>query len=235
MIYLSSDLHGFPLSVFQTFLVDSGFTRNDTLIVLGDVIDRNGDGGIAMLRWIMHEPHVHMILGNHEALMLSCTLILFPITDHALSSYEDKHEQLLGAWLENGGEPTMYTLHALNKTEPDTVHALFTYLKNLPLYRFLRIGSRRFLLTHAGLGHFQSDKALKDYTARELLWNRPQLTDVYFTDIFTVFGHTPTIYYGPEYADRMILTRTWADIDTGASSGRNPMLLRLDDMKTFYL
>ncbi|MBR5732680.1 MAG: calcineurin, partial [Lachnospiraceae bacterium] len=72
-----------------------------------------------------------------------------------------------------------------------------------------------------------------DYSAEELLWNHPQLTDVYFPDVMTVFGHTPTVAYGEEYDGKIIRTSTWIDIDVGAGFGRAPVLLRLDDMKEF--
>ena len=53
MIYATSDLHGYPLDAFRRLLDAAGFGASDTLYVLGDVIDRNGDGGVAMLRWMM--------------------------------------------------------------------------------------------------------------------------------------------------------------------------------------
>ena len=193
MIYVTSDLHGFPLSGFLHLLSLAEFSGKDELIVLGDVIDRNGDGGIDLLRWMMVHSNVRLILGNHEGMMLSCSFLLDSITDQMLAQFDPLRMNLLHTWLANGAEP------------------------------------------HAGLGHFDPARPISAYAPDDLLWNRPSLEDVYFTDIFTVFGHTPTIAYGPEYADRMILTPTWADIDTGASSGRSPMLLRLDDMKPFYL
>ena len=48
MIYATSDLHGFSLERFQNLLDHAGFSDNDYLFVLGDVIDRNGDGGIGL-------------------------------------------------------------------------------------------------------------------------------------------------------------------------------------------
>jgi serine/threonine protein phosphatase 1 len=235
LIYVTSDLHGFPLSGLLRLLNLAGFTERDELIILGDVIDRNGDGGITLLRWMMDQPNVRMILGNHEAMMLSCSFLLDNITDRMLSQFDPLRMELLNTWLSNGAEPTLEALHDLQQKDPGAVRAIFSYLRKAPLSDIRRIRSRQFLLTHAGLGNFQPGRPIAAYTPDDLLWNRPSLDDIYFTDIFTVFGHTPTIAYGPAYADRMILTPTWADIDTGAASGRFPMLLRLDDMKPFYL
>ena len=81
MTYATSDLHGYPLDSFLRLLEKAGFSDSDVLYVLGDVIDRNGDGGIAMLRWMMSRPNVEFILGNHEAMMLSCTFLFEEITD----------------------------------------------------------------------------------------------------------------------------------------------------------
>ena len=91
------------------------------------------------------------------------------------------------------------------------------------------------LLVHGGLGHFAPDKRLSEYTPHDFLWTRPALTDRYFARTVTILGHTPTSYYGPEYAGKMLRTDTWIDIDTGAASpGGHPMLLRLEDETPFY-
>lgn len=68
----------------------------------------------------------------------------------------------------------------------------------------------------------------------DFLWNRPKHDDRYFDDVITVFGHTPTIYYGEEYKGKAVVTDTWIDVDAGTSCGFLPMLLRLDDLKEFY-
>jgi len=49
-----------------------------------------------------------------------------------------------------------------------------------------------------------------------------------------IFGHTPTVLFGPEYKGQPIFTDTWIDIAVGAGLGMNPILLRLDDLKVFY-
>ena len=44
MIYVISDLHGYPLEKFKMLLEKAAFSNDDFLYVLGDVVDRNGDG-----------------------------------------------------------------------------------------------------------------------------------------------------------------------------------------------
>lgn len=75
MTYVISDLHGYPLEKFKKLLEKAKFSDDDFLYILGDVIDRNGDGGVEMLCWLFEQPNVQLILGNHEAMLLSCDCI----------------------------------------------------------------------------------------------------------------------------------------------------------------
>ena len=44
MIHVISDLHGYPLEKFKMLLKKFRFCDDDELFILGDVVDRNGDG-----------------------------------------------------------------------------------------------------------------------------------------------------------------------------------------------
>ena len=230
MIYVTSDLHGYPLEKFEALLRKANFSERDFCMVLGDVIDRGPDG-IRLLEWIMLQPNVDMLLGNHEAFLLACDFLLDDVTDESINSLAAEKMDVLSNWLQSGGD---VTLKALQETNPAQVLAIMEYLREAPLYETVSAGGRDFLLVHSGLENFDKNKPLKDYSADELLWCRPSLGDRYFDDVITVFGHTPTGLFGREYVDRMVQTDTWIDIDTGASSGRNPMLLRLDDLTPIY-
>lgn len=70
MIYVTSDLHGYPLEKIKDMLNKVGFSNDDFLFVLGDVIDR-GEDGIKIFKWMMAQPNMELIMGNHEAMMLS--------------------------------------------------------------------------------------------------------------------------------------------------------------------
>ncbi len=233
MIYASSDLHGYPLDSFLRLLESAGFGESDFLYVLGDVIDRNGDGGIAMLRWMMGRPNVELILGNHEAMMLSCTSWFDEIREDNIRNLNpDQMKQLLH-WLRNGANPTILSLKELKKKDPEVFTDIVDYVQEAPLYAAVSAGGRDFLLVHSGLGNFSPGKKLSAYEPEELLWHRPSADEVFFPDVLTVFGHTPAGYsFGEE--GRMYRTDTWIDIDTGAAGGGAPMLLRLDDLQPFY-
>ena len=68
MTYVLSDIHG-NLQRFESIMTQINLQTNDTLYVLGDVIDRYA-GGIKILRQIMRMPNAEMLIGNHEYMML---------------------------------------------------------------------------------------------------------------------------------------------------------------------
>ena len=234
MIYVTSDLHGYPLPDFLRLLGKAHFSDTDDLIILGDVIDRNGDGGVAMLRWMLQQVNVRMILGNHEAMMLACRFLFEVITDKSLARFDQEKMSLFSTWMMNGAEPTLKAMKELCREDADIAWEILEYLEEAPLYEVVDVPAKRYLLVHAGLGGFSKDKRLSEYTPDELLWTRPKIADRYYQKTMTVLGHTPTDYYSAEYNGRMLKTATWINIDTGAAHGNSPMLLRLEDEHAFY-
>lgn len=49
MTYVISDLHGYPLEKLKKLLAKADFGEDDFLYILGDVVDRNNDGGVEIL------------------------------------------------------------------------------------------------------------------------------------------------------------------------------------------
>lgn len=233
MIFVTSDLHGYPLNRFLALLDKAGFSDTDYLFVLGDVIDRGKDG-VALLRWMAQQPNVAFILGNHEAFLLSCDFVFQQVTDQSLSELDQTKMNLLQSWMSNGADPTLTALRHLLKGQPDLLEGILDYLRDAPLFDEVSVNGRRFVLVHSGLGNFQPDKPLSAYTPDELLWTRPKLDTKYYNDATVIFGHTPTEFFGEQYRGKMLKTDTWICIDTGSATGNKPMLLRLDDMKPFY-
>lgn len=86
MTYVISDLHGYPLEKFQKLLHMAGFSDHDFLYILGDCIDRNGDGGVEMLCWLLEQPNIQLLLGNHEAMLLACEFVFDEITEESLNA-----------------------------------------------------------------------------------------------------------------------------------------------------
>lgn len=236
MVYVTSDLHGFPLDKFKHFLGKIGFCKDDYLYILGDVIDRGSDG-VQLLQWIMGEPNVELILGNHEAMMLACRFMFEDKTDALKSSLtEAECEFLRFNWIENDGDVTRNALNELKAEEggEEKIRDIFDFLWDAPWYDVVSVNGKDYILTHGGLGNFRKDKKMSEYTLDELTWERPDINDRYFNDMTVVFGHTPTIYYRREYLGKVLKTDTWIDVDVGVGIGQDPVLFRLDDEKCLY-
>lgn len=233
MVYVTSDLHGCDPDAFRALLDRAGFTEEDYLFVLGDVIDR-GEHGAQLLLWLTEQPNVQLILGNHEALLLSCEFLFEEVTEESLSKLNMEQILIMRNWMRNGGAPTLEGLKKILKRDTELFAGIMDYLHDAPLYECVDVGENRYVLVHSGLGNFQPQKLLREYTPHELLWERPTLDTVYYEDMTVIFGHTPTELYGKAHRGRAIVTDSWICIDTGAAMGNSPMVLRLDDRKEFY-
>ena len=67
MTYVLSDIHG-NLRRFESIMKQIDLQSDDTMYVLGDVVDRYPDG-IKILRRIMKMPNAKMLMGNHSDLV----------------------------------------------------------------------------------------------------------------------------------------------------------------------
>lgn len=233
MIYVTSDLHGCAVEELEALLARAGFTDDDFLFVLGDVIDR-GEHGAEILLWLTQQPNVQFILGNHEAMMLSCAFLFDEVTEENLDGLTVDDMKRMNHWMRNGGGATIAGMRKLLQTDPELVEGMLDYLRDAPLYDTVVAGGRKFVLVHGGLGNFAPDKALDSYEPHDLLWERPGLETVYYPNATVILGHTPTVCYGQEYRGMILRSETWINIDAGVSMGCKPALLRLDDLKEFY-
>ena len=230
MVYVTSDLHGYPLEKFKDFLEKAGFSDDDFLYILGDVIDR-GEDGIKILKWLMSKHNAELLLGNHEAMLLACDFLFDEITDETILDLCGSDLVRYRIWMSNGGQPTVNALTGMGSKE---IEYILEYLQEAPLYETVTVNGRDFVLVHGGLGGFRKGKKLAEYSSRELLWTRPETDTRYYDDVTVIFGHTPTFHYGEEYLGLIIRTDTWIDVDVGVGIGQGPVLLRLDDMKEIY-
>jgi serine/threonine protein phosphatase 1 len=187
---------------------------------------------VSILLWLLEQFNVQLLLGNHEAMLLSCDFVFDEITEDSVAAMNSEKIELLNNYMLNGGDVTLKALQALpREKQQDSLD----YLRDCPLYEAVTAGGRDFILVHSGFDNFRKERKISDYSSDELIWAEPEITDEYFDDIHTVFGHTPTELMAEEYAGQIIKTRTWTDIDCGASAGKEPILLRLDDYKEFKL
>lgn len=214
MVYCMSDIHG-ELDRFKAMLDLINFSPEDTLYVLGDVIDRH-PGGVEILKIIMDTPNIIMLLGNHEQMCLD--------TLGPNSVYGSRR-----LWQENGGSNTYREL--LYVCSREEKNRIITFLSKLPDHLDIEVDGRAFHLVHA----IPSDDP------DERIWKRPKPEDPpHFENCTAIVGHTPTCYMNGNSANPFAI---WhgnglIDIDCGCGNKtdlRHLACLRLDDMQEFYI
>lgn len=245
--YVMADIHGM-YDKYKSMLRMIDFGPEDTLYVLGDVIDR-GPYGIRILQEMMECKNITLLAGNHELLMLQV------VTSEDMESLN--FQIAVENWCGNGGQVTMGDfMHSLGYKEQIK---MIDYLQQCPMcLPDVEVAGRHYFLVHAcpdlegvcddlldvplrigDLCELTSAKA--DAIVNELLWRRISGDEEMPTGKTIIFGHTPTNHY----QDNLPL-KTWRNgsmwnIDCGCSraacgdeSGRL-CCIRLEDEKEFYV
>ena len=237
MIYVMSDIHG-NMRRFNSILAQIKLQPDDTLYILGDVIDRHPDG-IRILRKIMSAPNRKMLLGNHEYMMLRA--LGEPYDNSDWDSVYDL-EGCLKLWYRNGGGVTHRHLKHIRKTLRAEI---YTYLKSLPLNIDITVNGKAYKLVH-GAPADQFEACAEQFRNRThfSIWKRWQDGDWLPNNYTMIFGHTPTRHFQPEPPMRIYYGQGKIGIDCGSGYSEDPdyeyraygrlACLRLDDMKEFY-
>lgn len=232
MTYAMSDIHG-EYEKYAEMLKKIEFSDDDTLYILGDVVDR-GERPIDVLLDMMGRANVFPIIGNHELMAIELLRgLMVEITEENASTQIDG--TFLGNlvhWQMNGGDTTMREIKKLPADEREYV---LEYLEEFVPYEFVEVGARKFLLVHSGLGNFSPDKSIDDYSLGELTGTRPDYNKKYFKDddVFIVCGHTPTL----AITGKPLIYKKQNNIciDCGATFDGKLACLCLDTMEEFYV
>ena len=233
MIYVMSDLHG-EYEKYRRMLEKIRFSQEDTLYILGDVVDR-GPEPVKLLRDMAMRENVFPIMGNHDAMArrLLEKLLVEVTEENAENHIDGGLMREIMEWMADGGEQTMKDFGRIAAEERAD---LLDYLGDFPLYETVDAGERTFILVHAGLHNFEPGRKLSSYRPDELLFSRHDHNKRYFDDpsVFIVTGHTPTLSITGKAeifrANNNIL------IDCGASfEGGRLACLCLDTMEEYYI
>lgn len=182
MIYVLSDVHGNERR-FESILTQIDLKPQDTLYILGDVVDRH-PGGIRLLKRIMAMPNAKMILGNHEYMMLRA--LGYPYDDNRDDGRAVEH------WYRNGGQVTHEAW--LELSEPEQ-REMVDYLRNLPLNLNLTVNGCDYQLVHGAPVELYSGETKYKNPTHFAVWKRLGLYDRGVGNVTLIFGHTPTQYY----------------------------------------
>lgn len=226
--YVMSDIHG-EYNTLMEMLKQINFTKEDTLYILGDVVDRGKDG-VKIVELVMNTPNINMILGNHEYMFIQYFK-------------EDATEKTKRQWNRNGNYNTLYGFDELTDAEKKE---MLTFLEELPDEYRLQVNGQKYILVHGFLG---------ESTYRKV-WNRPKIDEEVSLEENEkiIIGHTPVCEYVCPGTDedmyvysskltsnndhfRILHAKNFTDIDCcigyGFSAARLAAL-RLDDGKEFY-
>lgn len=228
-IYVTSDAHGHVRALDEA-LSKISLTSDDTLYVLGDMIDRGPDP-VGVIKLVRSLPNAHVLKGNHEQIMLDAIIGQDPLDAET--------------WDINGGWTTR---EQLNDMEFEAYEELVRWMAALPLYAVVETEERPYLLVHAGI----EMKAARAF----LLEHGVDCADG--KGPVVVSGHTPTVSLGrycevgglaglDEESGRGQIVRLGGedtagvpdriDIDCAAATGSEfgrVGILRLDDGAEFY-
>lgn len=211
--YCISDIHGHRFEL-ELMLDKISFCDSDDLYILGDLIDK-GPESAELLLWAVEDApnNVHFLKGNHEDLMYSAISYL------DLSAPNITGIPYGSIWGYNDGGRTFAAL----MKEVDNrwlEYRLLPWVENLPLYKYLVVRGKPFMLVHGGFNPNMYTKTPKDkrfsdmwcdgsmepnadrrtfkvghgfgeQTAQNMLWERETwIEDTRLAPCDTVFGHT---------------------------------------------
>lgn len=226
MIYAVSDLHG-CFEKYQKLLKIINLRDEDTLYVLGDVVDR-GEYSMEIIKDIAKRKNVIALKGNHDH-TAAVLLRLFGFSDKAEKSGELK--KAFDLWLSDGGEVTYKSFLLLDDAEKQFI---LEFLDSLRLKKALTVGSRKFFLAHTVPS---KDKMIHPdrIVASDYIIGEPEYEKTYFNDTIIVTGHTPTSFIDPSYEGRIWRGNNHIAIDCGAVFGNPLGCLCLDTLEEIYI
>ncbi len=230
MTYVLSDIHG-NLRRFESIMNQINLQPDDTLYILGDVVDRYPQG-IKILRRIMKMPNATMLIGNHEYMMLRA----IGHCKDAADEKENANWKERRLWYRNGG---MVTHEYLKHIKKEYRTEVFRYIRQMPVNIDVEVNGIKYKLVHGSpVENFMSSYAYSYEYRNEkefAVWERWNECHNIPEGYVLVFGHTPTNHF--QDAEPMSIwhgeNAIGIDCGCGYEYGRLACL-RLDDMKEFY-
>ena len=185
MTYVVSDIHG-CFDKFKKLIKEIQFTDNDTMYVLGDIVD-HGDEPIELLCDLSMRYNVIPILGDcdYKAYRLLTEL------NNMLSGEAPDPAALseMAQWMQNGGAKT---IEGFKELDSDLREGVLDYLADMSLYEEVTASGKKFVLVHAGIADFDPDSSLDDYMPEDFISEGMDPNRRYFDDATLIAGHTPT-------------------------------------------
>lgn len=180
--YAVSDLHSCILT-FKKALKGINFSKNDSLVIIGDIIDRHPrvKETIDFILQLQKDGYdITVLLGNHEDMMLSCLPDKTPLMD-------------LNNWYINGGRATVesygFTYNCGKHWQTFIPQDHIDFLKSLPKIYV----TPDYVFVHASLNFYSSDP-INNTNSTVALWERGmgKVDNSLIGGRMLITGHTPT-------------------------------------------
>lgn len=226
MVYVMSDIHG-CYDKYRKMLEKISLSGEDTLYILGDVVDR-GPEGMKVLLDIGKRKNVVLLRGNHDQQVVILLSVLHKLED---GSCPKELVELYGMWLSDGGEPTLAEYLMLTDEERE---AALSVLRNSLVSKEIEVNGKAFLLAHT-VPEVDIICDYEEWGLDEFILGEPDYEEVYFDDKYIVTGHTPTYYIDKAYLGRIWQGNHHIAIDCGAVFGNFLGCLCLNTFEEFYV
>ena len=161
------------------------FSDEDTLYILGDVVDR-GNGGMKILAHIAEHDNIVLLKGNHDVIALSLLSHLDKLYDENCSV---EVINVFKMWLSDGGEPTLKEYLLL---DVDNRKTILKTLANALISKEVCVNGKKFILAHTVSG-VDNICDFDEWKLEDFIEGEPDYDEIYFDDMFVVTGHVETV------------------------------------------
>ena len=231
MNYVISDIHG-CYDQYKDLLEKIHFSDEDTLYVLGDVVDR-GPEPLKVLLDMSMRPNVIPIMGNHEYMALSMLKKAF-LEDNKENFdkyFNTDYVASFNYWLSDGGNTT---LEQFKKLSEDDREFMLEYLEEFEMYDEVFCNGRRYLLVHADIAVEDKDTDPDLLGLQHVLFTRADYQKRYSDSYELVTGHTPTFLIDPKYEGRIYMENHHIAVDCGCVYGKRLGAYCFETGECFY-
>ena len=226
MIYIMSDLHG-CFEKYRKMLLLIGLKENDTLYILGNIVDRGPDE-IKILLDLSARKNVITLRGNHDH---KAEILLSRLMRPKESIAKKQFEKQLSFWISDGGLPTY---ESFLKLELQKKVVVLNYLKEMPFYKIIQIDGEKYFLAHTVPEKEYMPKRPEQCPEWALILGEPDYEETYFEDMTLVTGHTPTVLIDKSFQGRIWRENNHIAVDCGAVFGNPLGCICLDTGEEFY-
>lgn len=228
--YCVNDIHGM-YEKYLPLLDKIGFSDEDTLYIIGDLVDR-GPKPMALLRDVMGRKSVVALAGSHD--LLAAMFLKKLIYGGGKEDLDEKAVMGIFLWRQDGGASTLADFHKLSVSERQDI---VDWLRELELYREIEVGGETYVLVHAGLGqNADPARVLDDYDLDAYLFERPNYDKEVYPDKYIVSGHAPTrLIPGNPNPDRIYRDNRHIAIDCGCVFGGKLGAICMDTGEEYYV